>query len=187
MSFIFAFALETNYAIVFFFLFTFFRVALTTPVCNLPFPIIGPVFAVQRYRIAGSTQWKDRKREEKTVLYIPQAMFHRVPSCRCKMVPSLPAFDVRWFIVPMPFVSMQAHFPTSQETPILQLRDASRASEAYLPQLSTRASFFPLYDCIVPFFLSLSLFFSLIVALVFLRALNFNLNNTRVKLSQYLR
>lgn len=58
------------------------------------------------------------KGRRKTILYIPQAMFHEVPSCRCKMMLSLPAFDIRWFIVPMPFVSMQAHFPTSQETPI---------------------------------------------------------------------
>jgi len=38
---------------------------LTTPNCNLSFPIIELIFSVQRYRIAGLSQWKDRKREKK--------------------------------------------------------------------------------------------------------------------------
>jgi len=39
---------------------------------------------------------RDRRRKEETVLYIAHGLcFTEVPSCRCKMVPSLPAFDVR--------------------------------------------------------------------------------------------
>lgn len=64
-----------------------------------------------------------------------------------------------------------------------QLRDASRASEVYLPQLSTRAvssfAFFSFYDRIASFFFSLFFFPSWWLQwFFFFIHLNFNLNNT---------
>lgn len=57
--------IKADYSTIFFLLFSASNL-LGALNFNVPFPITELIFIVQRYRIAGSSQWKDRKREKKS-------------------------------------------------------------------------------------------------------------------------
>lgn len=137
-------SLAEEQALGFFFLFFLYRatVLVAAMICNLPFPIVPPRSLLQRYRIVEAQvhQWGDRRKkrekkkrsEEETVLYVQrQSALREVHWSGCKMVVSLAAFDARWFIVPVSFVSMQPRFPMSRETPIPIAKCASRFSNSW--------------------------------------------------------
>lgn len=105
-------------------------------VCNLPFPIIDPDIPCAKipYR-ASSTQWKDRKGKEKTVLYIytahRQLCFTEFRHAAAKWYPHflLLTYDDSSFPCHLSQCRLiSRHLKRRQ----FQLRDASRVSEVYL-------------------------------------------------------